>query len=62
MDQLKEEVVQAVLIADNFNDNFQPITQTMSAVSQSIELAYLVTDLHYSALIEPDATRQHTID
>lgn len=37
MDQLrKEEVVQAVLIADNFSDNFLPITQNTSPVNITI--------------------------
>lgn len=33
MDQMqKEEVVQAVLVADNFNDNLTPLTLETSAV------------------------------
>lgn len=31
---LKKEIVQAVLIADIFNDNFLPFTRTNSAVSK----------------------------
>lgn len=34
MNQLqKKEIIQAVLIADNFNDNFAPITNTINSVS-----------------------------
>lgn len=31
----KEEVVQAVLIADNYNNNFQPISTAGNAVSMN---------------------------
>lgn len=36
MERLEEEVTQAVVIADNFNDNFAPLTDNLSPVSTFI--------------------------
>lgn len=59
MDQLqKEEVVQAVLIADNFNDNFLPITQNTSPVS--VYQLKLFPSLYNSFSTEFIATCQYT--
>jgi len=34
----KEDVVQAVVIADNFNDDFAPVTDSMPSVSMFVLL------------------------
>lgn len=41
----KKEVSQALLIADNFNDNFAPITNSINVVSYILDLFILFTYL-----------------
>lgn len=46
-----KEIVQAIVIADSYNDNFQPFTSTKPLVSATHEIASLAVTHRVSRLL-----------